>query len=1179
MNRRSGHYHSFLKQSSTVKRRSYNPILNAIQHSKTNFLLNVFLTTQKIRLYLCSLLLPPLFLTNVYAENRCTEIGKFISIEGKVEIQPDTKSNWLAARMDFQLCEGDTVSIGENSRAAIQLINHSVLRLSQNTNLQLINIADNTNEWTWLDLGKGAIHVFSRSPWKVEIRTPSLKGRIDGTEFYVRADSSQSELAVLEGRVKVENAHGLVTVDPGQKAVAQEGHQPIIQTMLHPRDGVQWTLYYPPVLPLLDGSSDTQASPSNSTLNKAFELVRLGQNSIALNTLDHIPQKERTADFTLYRAAILLSIGRADLAKNEIAEALQKASNNGLAYSLLSIIELVHNQKDKALTDAEKAWSISPTVSASIALSYAQQANFRLEAASQTLLAAAEKYPTAFLVWARLAELQLMLGERKLAYVSAQRAIALSPDSAHAQLVLGFCHLAEFRFTDAILTFTQTIKKASADPMAHLGLGLAKISTGDLVEGRREIEAAVALDSNNSLLRSYLGKAYFAEKRTQLDAAQFSLAKSLDPLDPTPFLYDGIRKQAENRPIDAMHDLQKSKELNGNRAVYRSRFLLDKDRAARGISLARVYKDLGFNTISQREASISLEAAPADASAHRFLSDSYQGMRRREISRVSELLQAQLLQDININPIQPSLAETNLNIFTQGGPAAPGFNEFTPLFEQNTAKIDANVFGGSNNTFGGEGAITALYKRLSFSAAGLHYQSDGWRANNGLDQHIYNLFAQAAVTPELNIQAEYRHREVTEGDLALNFDSDLFVSDKLRKRQQDMTRFGLRYSPNQNSNLLFSYIHTDLAQRGSEGSQQIDPTKLVSSYIEAEQHNDQFEGQYLFEEEAFNLVAGFAHSQAEQRDNVAFTVKDSSAPQPETQTIPSSSEITSTRGYLYSHVKLPKSLIWTLGFSYADYKENTISESSFDPKFGVQWNLTQNLKLRAAWMRTLKPALVNNRTIEPTHVAGFNQLFDDINGTRSTRYGVGIDWQITPSLFTGAEISWRDIEEPFSLDSNTGIKNQHEDYHSLYLNWTPSSRIAVRAEFSYDFYRSQIGADTESGSFPPLAVETFTAPLFVSYFDPSGWFARLGGTYVHQNLKLDENAPQKQGNDSFFLVDADIGYRLPKRYGVVSFGVKNLFDTKFNYQDDSFREFKDEPASTGPYFPDRILIGRLILNF
>ena len=63
-----------------------------------------------------------------------------------------------------------------------------------------------------------------------------------------------------------------------------------------------------------------------------------------------------------------------------------------------------------------------------------------------------------------------------------------------------------------------------------------------------------------------------------------------------------------------------------------------------------------------------------------------------------------------------------------------------------------------------------------------------------------------------------------------------------------------------------------------------------------------------------------------------------------------------------------------------------------------------------------------------------------------------------------------------------------------------------------------------------------------------------------------------------FLVDAAIGYRLPKRFGIISLQVKNLFDKEFNYQDDSYREFRDEP-STGPYFPERTVLGQISVNF
>ncbi len=1124
-----------------------------------------------------------LLITNAYADNRCPNIvGRFTSIEGKVEVRPESGGGWHTVTLDYPLCEADTVRVGEHSRAAIQLVSHAVLRLDQSTTLQFIDVSDDSEQWTWLDLGRGTIQSFSRAPWRVKIKAPFLKGLIEGTEFYAQAEPNQSRLVVLEGRIKVENEYGSATVDPGKEAISQAGATLRLQTVVRPRDAVQWALYYPPVLAVLDGRTNNLPDEAPYPLQKALELAGKGQVTQALNMLDQLPQAGRDADFFLYRAALLLSVGRVNESRIDVAQALRQNPYTGLAYALLAIIETTQNMREQALADAVYADTLSPTSPVKIALSYAQQANFKLEAARSTMLAATSEYPGDPLAWARLGELQLMLGDRRKALDSAKHATNLSPGSARAQIVLGFCALAEFRTEEAASAFGLAIRLASADPMAHLGLGLAKISGGGLAEGRREIEAAVGLDSNSALLRNYLGKAYFTEKRAPLDAAQYGIAKLLDPLDPTVYLYDGIRKQSENRPIEALRDLQKSKALNDNRAVYRSRLLLDQDRASRGTSLARVYKDLGFSLLGQREASASLEDDPTNASAHRFLSDSYQGMRRREIARVSELFQAQLLQEVNVNPIQPSLAETNLNIFTQGGAATPGFNEFTPLYERNTAKLDVNGFGGNKNTFGGEGSVTALYNRFSFGIGGLHYQSDGWRDNNGLNQHLYDIFAQAAITPEFNIQAEFRHRESKEGDLAFNFDPAAFVADKSMLRNQDMMRLGLRYSPTIDSNFLFSYIHSDLTQRGDNGTSQLDSTTMVTSTSLSQSNSDQFEGQYLYEGKYLNAVAGFAHSKVAQNDNVKITFNDSTLPSPRVVLDPAEDEIISTRGYLYSRIKFPSPVTWTLGFSYDNYTAHLISESNFNPKFGMQWEATRNLRLRAAWLRTLKPVLVNNRTIEPTQVAGFNQLFDDINGTISTRYGGGFDWHLTRDLFLGGEISWRQLKEPQpvfepNLPEFAKFEERNETLHNIYLYWTPMDRLAFKAEFSYDLYRSQLGTATENGSVP-IAVETFSTPLSVSYFDPSGWFGRLGGTFVHQRLRLAATAIQSQGNDNFFLTDADIGYRFPKRWGLASVGIKNLFNTHFRYQDDSYREFRDEP-STGPYFPDRIIMGRVVLNF
>ena len=688
-------------------------------------------------------------------------MGQLASVEGEVEVQRAATPRWQPAAMGDQLCEGDAVRAGRRSRAAISLINEAVLRLDQNTTLQLVDITVEPEERSFLELVVGAIQSFSRSPRLLAVNTPYLNATVEGTEFFVEVAAEQSSVIVFEGVVAATNPQGELRLASGQGATAAAGQAPRPRIVVRPRDAVQWALYYPPIFAALGGRGMTAPPGLPPPLAEAADLANQGDVNGALEVLDRVPEAERDAQYHTFRAALLLSVGQVVDARAAIDRGLAEDPNSGLAYAQRSIIELVQNEREQALADAERAVELSPEASApKIALSYAQQGNFQLEAARATLLEATAQNPDDPLAWARLAELWMMFGYLDRAREAAERATALAPDLARTQIVLGFANLVEIRTRQAKEAFERAIALDPADPLPRLGLGLAQIRESSLEEGRGNLEVAVSLDSSDALLRAYLGKAYFTEKRNELANEQYQMAKELDPLDPTAFLYEAIKQQTENRPGEALANLQKSIELNDNRAVYRSRLLLDSDRAARGTSLALIYDDLGFLEPGIQEASKSLTLDPANAGAHRFLSDIYVGVRRREIARVSNLLQAQMLQDLNINPIQPSLAEANLNLVTQGGPAQAGFNEFTPLFERNQAQLNATGLVGNESTYGAEGVASAIYDRYSVSAGGFGYWTDGWRKNNDINQNVQDVFFQTAITPELNAQLEFRRRRL-----------------------------------------------------------------------------------------------------------------------------------------------------------------------------------------------------------------------------------------------------------------------------------------------------------------------------------------------------------------------------------------------------------------------------------
>jgi tetratricopeptide (TPR) repeat protein len=1110
-------------------------------------------------------------------------VGRLVTVEGQVDVQRTGTTPWIPAKLQDSLCQGDSVRAGERSRAAITLANQAVLRVDQSTTIRLVNIAPQEEESSILDLFRGALQSFSRKPRLLQVNTPYVNGVVEGTEFVFRVEANQSILTVFEGTVQASNPQGSVSVGAGQSVAAEAGKAPQPRTVVRPRDAAQWALYYPPVLAALGGGAPdvTGMSPS---LRQAIESAGRGDSAAAFNALDRVSTADRDARFHLYKAALLLAVGQVDEARTNIDGALKLDANAGLAYALRAVINVVQNDNAQALADANQAVTLSPDAAApKVALSYAQQAGAQIAQARGTMLQAVEQQPEDPLAWARLAELQLMLGFRERAIEAAEKAASLAPDLARTQIAQGFTYLTEFRTAEAKAAFERAIALNSADPLPRLGLGLAKISAGDLEAGRSDLEVAVGLDSNNALLRAYLGKAYFEEKRAPLDGEQFGIAKQLDPFDPTAFLYDGIRKQTENQPVAALRDLEKSIELNDNRAAYRGRLLLDQDRAARGTSVARVYKDLGFNQLGITESAKSLALDPSNASAHRFLSDTYRGVRRLEIARVSELLQAQLMQDINISPVQPSLSATNLNIVTLGGPASAGFNEFTPLFARNKAQFDAAAVGGNKDTYGGEAVVSGLYDRYSFSVGAFTYNTDGWRPNNALDRDIYNVFGQAAITPKLNVQAELRHQESEAGDLAFNFDPTNFLLDKTDTRDQDTFRLGLRYTPTPRSkqNILLSWIHNDRDETLSQ-SESLDPFTTLSIDSDVRDKGDQFEGQYIYQQDRWNVVAGAAYSDSNRDITDTITISDVVFGPLDTFGGTLDQTVEHSRGYVIGGAHLGENSVdLTVGASYDDYQEGILEETSFNPKFGAQWHVNDDVRVRAAAFKVMKPLVVNNRTIEPTQIAGFNQFFDDINGTKSWRYGIGFDWQPMPGLNVGGEATQRDLDEPifilFEDPPRTDFEDREEQLHRLYLYWTPSEQIGVTAELVYDRYESEMGIATEFDNLPEK-VRTVSLPVGVSYFHPSGFFAGVVGTYVDQEVTRSASSTRGQGEDSFFVVDAALGYRFPKRRGIASIGVKNLFDEEFNYQDDSYREFRGE-SSTGPYFPELMVRASVTLNF
>jgi tetratricopeptide (TPR) repeat protein len=1032
-----------------------------------------------------------------WAEEPCESwAGKIVSVQGSVEARRVSETHWDPVHLNDTYCIGDMIRVQKHSRAALVLSNGATLRLDQESTITFTRVEE--KQTLLLKLLKGAAHFFSRIPHTLKLATPFVNGGVEGTEFFVRVDENKTFISIFEGKVLASNAVGSLVLTSGQSAIAEAGKAPVSHVVVRPRDAVQWALYYPPVI------------------------------------YGKIPAEEDTNDprFLIYQASMLLSVGRVDEAKFNIEQALKADPKYGDAIALQSIIAVVQNEKGKALDLAQQAVETDPkSATARIGLSYAQQANFDLQGALNSLKESVRLSPENALAWARLAELWSSFGELDKALDAAQKAVALDPNLSRTQSVLGFAYLTQVKTKESKKAFEKAIELDQAAPFPRLGLGLAKIREGDLQDGGREVEIAASLDPNNSLVRSYLGKVYYEEKRTKLDGREYAIAKELDPQDPTPWFYDAIRLQTVNRPVEALNNLQKAIELNDNRAVYRSKLLLDSDLAARSSSLARIYNNLGFQQLGLVEGWKSVNTDPSNFSAHRFLADSYAALPRHEIARTSELLQSQLLQPINLTPLQPQLAESNLAILAGTGPSDPSFNEFNPLFQRNRVALQADVVVGGNDTLGEDLVFSGIYGKGSFSFGQFHYETVGFRENNDQERNVYNIFAQLNPWYKTSILAEFRETDSKFGDLPLRFDPQLFYTDDRNMEKAKSIRLGARHSFSPQSDLIATVVFKD-AEAKLENL-------LYDFEIKSEEDGYMAEAQHLFRSERVSIVSGLSFFRSDRKDTATFS------PMP-----PESFEdvIRFTNLYLYSQISIPKNVTWILGAS-ADFFKGILDKNRFNPKVGITWNPISSTTLRAAAFRVLSKSMISDQTIEPTQVAGFNQFFNDFEADEAWRYGVAIDHKFRKNLFGGLELSRRDIDTPY-ISSTFEVEETKwkEKLGRAYLYWTPYDWLAANAEYQWERFERDLES---TGEELIHILETHKLPLGVNIYSPMGITIKLKATYVDQEGEFDVNPGSfvtESGSEHFWVVDASISYRLPNRYGLLSIEGRNLFDEQFQFQ-------------------------------
>ena len=419
--------------------------------------------------------------------------AELISKENSVDTSRPP-AEWRPAAVGQALIVHDRLRTGEDSRAAVQFGDASILRIDELTEEEIILPPQVASSKATMDLKQGSAYFFSREKSReIHVQTPAANGAIRGTEFVIAvAANGTTSFTILDGEVEVSNSQGSVLVQSGERAEIEPGRKPAKTAVTNAIDSAQWCFYYPGVLDL----NDLALSPSEQdTLRES--LSAYGQGDV-LRALGEYPSHRVTASSgeKVYRAGLFLVAGQVQKAQDLLHELDKDAPGRQALSTLIA-----------AVTLKEKSTSAPPqTATDWLAESYYRQSKSDLTGALQAAERAAHLDANFGFAWTQVGASQFNLGRVPEAKEALAEGLKFAPRNPAAHALHGFLFSAENKLKDAKAAFETAIALDSALGDGWFGRGLCLIKQGDVEAGRRDLLIAAALEPNRPIFRRYLSE-------------------------------------------------------------------------------------------------------------------------------------------------------------------------------------------------------------------------------------------------------------------------------------------------------------------------------------------------------------------------------------------------------------------------------------------------------------------------------------------------------------------------------------------------------------------------------------------------------------------------------------------------------------------------------------------------
>ncbi|HYG24289.1 MAG TPA: FecR domain-containing protein [Verrucomicrobiae bacterium] len=1145
--------------------------------------------------------------------SRAVEPPIVLTVEGtNVWIQRHRSNAWSAAYPRQRLNVRDRGRTGADSRTSIRLSDLSVLRIGWHSEFEIQPLPSPEVDAEF-SLSRGLMRLLNRDrPGRHRFVTPTATAATRGTEFVLKVDegSGRTTLTVFAGLATMTNGLGAVELNPGEQGIAEAGQPPRKTAVIDATAIVQWCLYYPGVLDL-----DDLSLTANETAALAASLSDYRSGDVLRALSSYPPNRTPTSDSErIFLAALLLAAGQVERSETILATLEQNAFESWsqrLAPALKVVINAVSGRPTGSAARS------STTATELLAESYAHQARFELEPALEAARRSVRQSPQFAFGWARVAELEFSFGRIKPALAALDKSLAPAPRNAQAVALRGFMLSAQNNLREAQSWFERAIELDGGLGNAWLGKGLCQIRRGRREEGRFDLQVAAAMEPQRSLLRSYLGKAFNDTADYARAGKEFSIGKNLDDMDPTAWLYSALLMHDLNRVNESVCNLERSQELNDNRRVFRSRLLLDQDRAVRGANLARVYRDAGMTEVSVREAGRAVNADYANYSAHRFLADSYNELRdinqinlRYETAWFTEYLLANLLAPVGAGPLSQSVSQHEYSkLFQRDGFGITSATEYLSHGEwvQNTAQF--GTFGDS-----------------SYAAEFFYHSDAGHRPNNDLEQLAAVVNLKQQLTPQDSVYLRLSYSENEYGDVNHYYrDSDAnpglrFTDDYA---PSVLAGYHREWSPGHHTLLLAGRMEETLEVRNPTQSTLLldrgftGVIGAVTPLLYEQHYRSKFE-LYTAElqqiaqvgDHSFVFGGRFQSGDFKTRNaqfngrlfnGLPFDV-------PITNQVAPSMERRSV--YLYDHWQLVPSLLFAGGITYdwlsypGNYRYAPLIEKEREsehllPKAGLIWTPTATTTFRGAWLRSVGGVSIDQSVrLEPSQIAGFNQVFrsvvpESVAGANSApefeTWGASIEQKIGRRTFVGVfgELASSAVERTIgvvSLSTFTGLipasTREKLDFEERSLGitfnqligdeWSVGARYRVsQAELNRAFPEIPTSAITAGGleTRQDLEAVIYQAELFALFHHASGFFAGASATWTGQHNR--GYSPGRPG-DTFWQFNVEAGYRFPRRRAELRLGLLNLTD----------EDYRLNPLNLTQDLPrERTIAVSVVLNF